>query len=122
MKRKEYSFMYILEKIRDYLCTIEKKVDAMHWIPTAEATPEGPADGKDKEYIVTIAGAMETTILSYDGIHKIWYDADSGILYKVEAWMPKPEIYRSSKADTEDLCNDYYVRGYEDGQKAERKG
>lgn len=68
------------------------------WIPVDERLPEVDADIEETiedddcpEYVVTIRGAAESTVLKYspDGT---WFD-DNGYVYDVSAWRPLPEPY-----------------------------
>lgn len=69
------------------------------WIPveerlpaTDEETEETIEDDDCPEYIVTIRGASESTVLKYspDGT---WFD-ENGYVYDVIAWRPLPEPYQ----------------------------
>ena len=73
------------------------------WIPVEERMPEVDADIEEiiedddcPEYIVTIRGASESTVLKYspDGA---WFD-DNGNVYDVIAWRPLPEPYRPERS------------------------
>ncbi len=73
------------------------------WIPVDERLPEVDADIEEiiedddcPEYIVTIRGASESTVLKYspDGA---WFD-DNGNVYDVIAWRPLPEPYRPERS------------------------
>lgn len=73
------------------------------WIPVEERLPEVDAgteetieDDDCPEYIVTIRGASESTVLKYspDGA---WFD-ENGYVYDVIAWRPLPEPYRPERS------------------------
>lgn len=72
------------------------RTEELRWIQTKVAlppeTPEGTQDEDCPEYIVTIAGAANSTVLKYspDGT---WFD-DNGFVYKVTAWRYMPEVYQ----------------------------
>ena len=70
------------------------------WIPCSERLPEEPIPetfhglvemDSYPEYIVTIKGATEATVLKYAGNGE-WYS--DGIFYNVTAWQPLPEAYK----------------------------
>jgi hypothetical protein len=66
------------------------------WIPVSKQLPEEPPEGLTDlddmpEYIVTIAGALESTTLQYMGDGEWCRD---GVFYNVSAWMPLPEAYK----------------------------
>ena len=74
------------------------------WIPVDEQLPEVDAgieeiieDDDCPEYIVTIRGASESTVLKYsrDGA---WFD-DNRNVYNVIAWRPLPEPYKSKRSE-----------------------
>lgn len=76
------------------------------WIPVEERLPEVDADTEETiedddcpEYIVTIRGASESTVLKYspDGA---WFD-ENGYVYDVIAWRPLPEPYRPERSKKE---------------------
>lgn len=65
------------------------------WIPCSKRLPENPEDGlvdmdELPEYIVTIDGAVESTVLKYAGDGE-WLGG--GAFYRVIAWKPLPEAY-----------------------------
>ena len=73
------------------------------WIPVEERLPEVGEDTEETiedddcpEYIVTIRGASESTVLKYspDGA---WFD-ENGYVYDVIAWRPLPESYRPERS------------------------
>ena len=73
------------------------------WISVEERLPEVDADTEETiedddcpEYIVTIRGASESTVLKYspDGA---WFD-ENGYVYDVIAWRPLPEPYRPERS------------------------
>ena len=72
------------------------------WIPVEDRLPEVDADIEEiiedddcPEYIVTIRGESESTVLKYspDGS---WFD-ENGYVYDVIAWCPLPEPYRPER-------------------------
>ena len=74
------------------------------WIPVEERLPEVDADIEETiedddcpEYLVTIRGASESTVLKYspDGA---WFD-ENGYVYDVIAWRPLPEPYKSKRSE-----------------------
>ena len=72
------------------------------WIPVEEHIPEVDADIEDEdcpEYLATIRGASESTVLKYspDGA---WFD-ENGYVYDVIAWRPLPEPYRPERSEGE---------------------
>lgn len=76
------------------------------WIPCSERLPKEPGDGLKNmveldSYIVMIQGAEKPTSLIYAGDGE-WYDAETGIFYKVEAWRPYPPAYRPQKSVGDD--------------------
>lgn len=73
------------------------------WISVEERLPEVGEDTEETiedddcpEYIVTIRGASESTVLKYspDGA---WFD-ENGYVYDVIAWRPLPESYRPERS------------------------
>ena len=80
---------------------ISQEIDGVEgWIPCSKRLPEAwcvdpdmdPEDIVWPEYIVTIKGASESTILRYDFQDNTWFD-DKGCLYEVAAWQPFPAPY-----------------------------
>ena len=74
------------------------------WIPVEERLPEVDEDTEETiedddcpEYLVTIRGASESTVLKYspDGA---WFD-ENGYVYDVIAWQPLPEPYRPERSE-----------------------
>ena len=74
------------------------------WIPVEERLPEVDEDTEETiedddcpEYLVTIRGASESTVLKYspDGA---WFD-ENGYVYDVIAWCPLPEPYRPERSE-----------------------
>ena len=66
-----------------------------NWMLTEKELPPEPDDGihllyEMDEYIVTIEGASEATVLHYAGDGEWWRD---GEFYRVTAWMPLPDAY-----------------------------
>ena len=73
---------------------------SVKWIPVADKLPEEPPEGLTDlddlpEYIVTIAGAKESTTLQYMGNGQ-WCD-DYGNFYSVVAWMHMPDVYKEEQ-------------------------
>ena len=75
------------------------------WIPVEERLPEVDEDTEETiedddcpEYLVTIRGASESTVLKYspDGA---WFD-ENGYVYDVIAWRPLPEPYQAERSET----------------------
>ena len=75
------------------------------WIPAEERLPEVDEDTEETiedddcpEYLVTIRGASESTVLKYspDGA---WFD-ENGYVYDVIAWRPLPEPYQAERSET----------------------
>ena len=73
------------------------------WVSVEERLPEVGEDTEETiedddcpEYIVTIRGASESTVLKYspDGA---WFD-ENGYVYDVIAWRPLPESYRPERS------------------------
>ena len=86
-----------LEKEREiYKKVIEDIVKEMPayngWIATTERKPETPPQLRGREYLVTINGAAESTILQYTHNGE-WVD-EFGNRYNVTAWQEKPAIYQ----------------------------
>lgn len=75
------------------------------WIPVEDGLPQKPqAETPDDccpEYIVMIDGADEATTLKYSPDGE-WFD-ENGVVYKIIAWQPLPEPYRSNTC-TETDC------------------
>ena len=74
------------------------------WIPVEERLPEVDEDTEETieddycpEYIVTIRGASESTVLKYSP-NGTWFD-DNGNAYDVIAWRPLPESYRPKRRE-----------------------
>lgn len=78
------------------------------WIPVEERLPEVDEDVVEEEtieddecpeYLVTIRGESESTVLKYspDGA---WFD-ENGYVYDVIAWQPLPETYHQEGSDGE---------------------
>ena len=78
------------------------------WIPVEERLPEVDEDVVEEEtieddecpeYLVTIRGESESTVLKYspDGA---WFD-ENGYVYDVIAWQPLPETYHPEGSDGE---------------------
>ena len=74
------------------------------WISVEERMPEVDEDTEETiedddcpEYLVTIRGASESTVLKYspDGA---WFD-ENGYVYDVIAWQPLPEPYRPERSE-----------------------
>lgn len=94
--REQYKGLRMAEDI------IRKHMDD-GWIPVEERLPEVGEDTEETiedddcpEYIVTIRGASESTVLKYspDGA---WFD-ENGYVYDVIAWHPLPESYRPERS------------------------
>ena len=73
------------------------------WIPVEDRLPEVDEDTEETieddycpEYIVTIRGASESTVLKYSP-NGTWFD-DNGNAYDVIAWRPLPEPYKSKRS------------------------
>ena len=68
------------------------------WILTAEELPTEPIginndmDYEMREYIVTVSGATESTVLKYAGDGE-WWDPVWNNFYNVTAWMELPPAY-----------------------------
>ena len=74
------------------------------WIPVEERLPEVGEDTEETiedddcpEYIVTIRGASESTVLKYSP-YGAWFD-ENGYVYDVIAWRPLPESYRPERSE-----------------------
>ena len=74
------------------------------WIPVDDRLPEVDEDTEETieddycpEYIVTIRGASESTVLKYSP-NGTWFD-DNGNAYDVIAWCPLPEPYRPERSE-----------------------
>ena len=74
------------------------------WIPVEERLPEVDADIEETiedddcpEYLVTIRGASESTVLKYS-LDGAWFD-ENGYVYDVIAWCPLPEPYRPERSE-----------------------
>ena len=73
------------------------------WIPVDDRLPEVDEDTEETieddycpEYIVTIRGASESTVLKYSP-NGTWFD-DNGNAYDVIAWRPLPEPYHAERS------------------------
>lgn len=69
------------------------------WTPADEKLPAEPEPGMQDmdelpEYIVTIEGAEQATVLYYAGDGEWFRDGDN---YRVDAWMPLPEACKAGK-------------------------
>ena len=91
----------------EYLRDIIRKHMNDGWIPVDERLPEVDADIEETiedddctEYIVTIKGAQESTVLKYspDGA---WFD-ENGFVYDVVAWRPLPDPYSLERSSNEE--------------------
>ena len=74
------------------------------WISVEDRLPEVDEDTEETieddycpEYIVTIRGASESTVLKYSP-NGTWFD-DNGNAYDVIAWRPLPEPYKSKRSE-----------------------
>lgn len=103
---------YIDEKVTDFCYGLNRAKDIIRkhmndgWISVEERLPEVDADIEETiedddcpEYLVTIRGASESTVLKYspDGA---WFD-ENGYVYDVIAWRPLPEPYRPERSEGE---------------------
>lgn len=101
---------YIDEKVTDFCYGLNRAKDIIRkhmndgWIPVDERLPEVDADIEETiedddcpEYLVTIRGASESTVLKYspDGA---WFD-ENGYVYDVIAWRPLPEPYCPERSE-----------------------
>ena len=86
----------------EILDIIENQPKVGEWIPCSERLPSEEEslyydDDYDcivnQEFIVTIEGAEESTVLYYDAIIDVWSD-EHGNVYDVIAWMPLPSAYK----------------------------
>ena len=104
---------YIDEKVTDlcYGLNIAKDIIRKHmndgWVSVEERLPEVDVDVEEiiedddcPEYIVTIRGASESTVLKYSP-YGAWFD-ENGYVYDVIAWRPLPESYRPERSDNHD--------------------
>ena len=87
----------------DYIKDIIRKHMNNGWIPVEERLPEVDEDTEETieddycpEYIVTIRGASESTVLKYSP-NGTWFD-DNGNAYDVIAWRPLPEPYHAERS------------------------
>ena len=87
----------------EYLRGVIRKHMNDGWIPVEERPPEVDEDTEETieddycpEYIVTIRGASESTVLKYSP-NGTWFD-DNGNAYDVIAWRPLPEPYRPERS------------------------
>ncbi len=69
--------------IADHL--IAHGVTVQEWIPAAEPPKS------DGEYIVQIAGAKRSTVLTYCCKNDLWIDEEYQEPYPVVRWMPLPQ-------------------------------
>ena len=87
----------------DYIKDIIRKHMNNGWLPVEERLPEVDEDTEETieddycpEYIVTIRGASESTVLKYSP-NGTWFD-DNGNAYDVIAWRPLPEPYHAERS------------------------
>lgn len=94
-ERKDFVTFVAFEVDED---TISVNMDSQ-WTPVEDRLPEVDVDVEEiiedddcPEYIVTVDGASESTVLKYspDGT---WFD-ENGYTYNVVAWRPLPSPYR----------------------------
>ena len=91
---------YLVKACADHLIangvTVQKWIRAEEELPGQEEVGKYYAQyGEHPKYIVMIAGAVQSTVLAYDG--EDFYDDNAGEIYKVTHWMPLPAAPNNKK-------------------------